>query len=96
MVGQRPSPLVAEVCLVAHKHDDDVLAPLRANVLDPLGGLLERVAICSTGRRRQVCREKSENVQDATSGTGLGGGARKGTAPWLAGTEPRDSVLVIS
>jgi len=38
-------PLVREIRLVADQHDDDVAAPLCAHVIDPLGGLVERVGV---------------------------------------------------
>ena len=38
-------PLVGQVRLVAHQHDDDVTAPLCPDVIDPLRGLLEGVEI---------------------------------------------------
>ena len=34
-------PLIGEVGLVAHQHDDDVAAPLRPHVVYPLAGLVE-------------------------------------------------------
>lgn len=38
-------PLVSQVRLVAHQHDDNVAAPLRPDVIDPLRGLLEGVEV---------------------------------------------------
>lgn len=34
-------PLVGQIGLVAHQHDDDVGAALRAHIIDPLGRLVE-------------------------------------------------------
>lgn len=42
---RRHLPLVRQVRLVAHQHDDHVAAPFRAHVIDPLGRLVERVCI---------------------------------------------------
>jgi hypothetical protein len=38
-------PLVSQVCLVAHQHDDHIAAPLCPDVVNPLRGLLEGVQI---------------------------------------------------
>ena len=38
-------PLVGQVRLVAHQHDDHIAAPLRPDIINPLRGLLEGVEI---------------------------------------------------
>lgn len=38
-------PLVSQVRLVAHQHDDHIAAPLRPDIINPLRGLLEGVEI---------------------------------------------------
>jgi hypothetical protein len=38
-------PLVGKVGLVAHQHDNHIVSALRSNIVDPLGGLLERVSV---------------------------------------------------
>lgn len=38
-------PLVSQIRLVAHKHDDHVTAPLCPDIIDPLRSLLEGVEI---------------------------------------------------
>lgn len=48
-----PLPLVCQVSFVPHQHDDDIASSLCPNIINPLGGLLERI---------QVCREESKRV----------------------------------
>lgn len=38
-------PLVSQIRLVAHQHDDDVAAPLCPDIINPLRGLLEGVEV---------------------------------------------------
>lgn len=56
-----PLPLVGQVSFVPHQHDDDIAAPLCPNVIDPLGGLLERVQVCgeeTEGKAKDKARFK--------------------------------------
>ncbi len=39
-------PFICKVGFVSHQHDYDITSPFRSDIIDPFGGLLERVNIC--------------------------------------------------
>lgn len=55
--------LVVQVRLVAHQHDDDVLAALVAHVVDPLGRVEEGGAVWERRQYRVQARVLVEEVQ---------------------------------
>lgn len=73
---RRHLPLVSQVCFVAHKHDDDIAAPLRPDVINPLRGLLEGVEVCrwkvgiKLGVRSSSWQEKIKEGQGVRPGAG--------------------------
>lgn len=59
-------PLVGQVRLVAHQHDDNIAAPLCPDIVDPLRGLLEGVEIW----KWKVGRQQSESQPEQVEGKG--------------------------
>ena len=45
MMRSKGLPFVGQVCLVSDQHDDDITSPLGSDIINPLGGLLERVDV---------------------------------------------------
>lgn len=73
---RRHLPLVSQVRLVAHQHDDDIAAPLRPDIINPLRGLLEGVEVCrwkvgiKLGVRCSSWQEKIKEGQGVRPGAG--------------------------
>ena len=59
-----PLPLVCQVSLVPHQHDDDIASSLCPHVINPLGGLLERIQVC----REEANGSAKENTSFQTGG----------------------------
>ena len=84
----RHLPLVHQVCLVAHQHDDHIAAALRPHLLHPPLDVEEGLAVCATrgGWRVLACMQPRARAL-------LSSPCRLVLPPLTPATAPRDSLV---
>lgn len=85
------TPLVIQICLVPHKHNNNVLPSLISHIIDPLWSILERRSVCCINMSKNTgCHRLPELTCDVVYNDGDGGVSDVG---WNEGSE---SFLIVS